>query len=483
MRFRFFSLLFLPAAILWAVSGSAAAGSPQAVNAQTGETWNPPALLYTAGGDMFSPLLVSDQTGRLHLFWGLAQAPNVQNPAGGDILFYNQKVGDSWSVPVDILSGQEIQTPSVTVDKNNTLHLVWLGTNRQMYYSQAPVEQAAHVRGWTPALPIAAAFDQPHILADASGRLHIVYSAASADGINYITSEDGGAHWSFPQHVSGSLSAYSGTSMPRIAVTGDGTLHVVWTEYRLPSGWPPTGVFYARSVDQGQTWTRAAMIMGEGYDQINIAAQNNRTIHVVWNASVDIGGRFHRVSRDGGKTWSDPFQLTGEGGTEGLPQIALDGSGRLHLVVSYSGCAWHFTWEDNTWSEPVCTRDGDTQVINLFPTQGLDIEEPTMTISAGNQIHVVFWNNRERLWYTSARLSSARRVTAVPLYTRTPVLPTLTPTARPTRTATTAPPLLPGQDTIIPSANPAHNLFASLIPALALVGIVLALRLRASRDH
>jgi hypothetical protein len=154
-------------------------------------------------------------------------------------------------------------------------------------------------------------------------------------------------------------------------------------------------------------------IAGYGYDQIAIAV-DGEIVHTVYNGMVGVGGRYHRWSQDGGKTWSPITKINGnnDGGTEGLPQLAFDSIGSLHLVTTFNNCVQYAFWQNNTWSKFKCISGERAKITK-------DIEQPAMTISEGNKLHVVFWDERKTLWYTTKEVS-APAIVATPFVTQLP---------------------------------------------------------------
>jgi hypothetical protein len=109
------------------------------------------------------------------------------------------------------------------------------------------------------------------------------------------------------------------------------------------------------------------------------------------------------------------------------------------------------------------------------------IEEPSMTISEGNKLHVVFWDDRRRLWYTTKETEAPwlppkelENISAQPDQT---LLPLSTPAIMPT-TDPTSIPLLDEQLDDIPerSIDTGQILAISLFPVVLLVVLIAALK-------
>ena len=158
----------------------------------------------------------------------------------------------------------------------------------------------------------------------------------------------------------------------------------------------------------------------------------------------------------------------GNGGSEGAPNMAVDGAGNLHVVFSQNGCVWHMRREANVWSEPACVSTG-------APAQSL-IESPTMTLSLGNRLYVMFWTDRRQLWVTTQLLPlSAQPTEAVP----TVPVPTVTPTSVPPTAAPTATPLPDYGPPPQPDQATAPGLWAlaaGVAPVVLLTLVVVAFR-------
>ncbi len=393
--------------------------------------WSYPQRI-TQGQDQISePFLVADQSGLLHLFW---------SPYSSDFqsLYYSQSDGKSWSEPVDIFSESRISGPSAVVDSKGIIHLIW-GDGLAIYYSQAPVDQATSARSWMPSITIASGFSHARILVDDQDRLYVVFPGLASTGPEMITSEDSGLTWSGETAISYTNSLDAAADYVQAAMSSNGKIHVVWTEYQLPQAWPPLGLYYSNSDDGGVTWSRAQQLASGNYNQINLATFGDQVIHVAWNGAAGTGGRYHRWSQDGGQTWSTVNTLVqaGLGGSEGPPQLAVDNLGTLHLTTSVDDQRiWYGYFQGQRWSELVYIPSGDETGIppvgqTIDTTTQRHVAYPTMSINAGNQLHLVFWDERPsqqkiQYWYTSKQTSASP----------VPFLPFPTPSPTPTLAAT-----------------------------------------------
>jgi hypothetical protein len=182
-------------------------------------------------------------------------------------------------------------------------------------------------------------------------------------------SGDGGRTWiparPVPTLPAGADECYA----PEIAFDGGGTLYYLFVGLQ-GRGNEPVGAFITSSTDRGRTFTEPRRVLGPENYQVRMAVDpdvgNEGRIHVVWlNASADapLGGLppppnpiLAMYSDDGGKTFSDPVQVSDPDRPHAVaPAIALGEDGVLHVVYydlkddardyhGLEGPRWHGTW-------------------------------------------------------------------------------------------------------------------------------------------
>lgn len=439
----------------------------QAVSARQGITdWANPILLFESNGEIYTPIVLADVYGYVHVLW-LYNNPD-QYVQGNSIkqIYYAQWDGNTWSAPVDIIANPHINSISAAVDNKGFLHLVWLGLGSNYYYSRSVITDSTRPKNWSVPKILAQGNPTGHLYSGPKGRLYLAYPGTGTSGAYYIYSDDGGASWTSPQNIVKPQSGNSSLGYTFLTISGNKTIHVVWTEFQLPQGWPPKGVYYLHSTDDGRTWSQAVQIAGEGYDQINIAARDDGTVHLCWNGMVGVDGRYHSWSTDDGMSWSTTQAIVPSGATSGPPQLIIDQTGVLHLLTTFAG-VWYGTWSNQSWSPLQNIAEAETNRTSY-------IEEAVMTLSGGNQLHAVYWADRKRLWYTS-RLISAPSIPTQVFQTETPV-PKLTDQVTPPIKATELPTVqfnssMAGNE----ETNTVTPGFFILLGAVPPIGLILAL--------
>jgi hypothetical protein len=393
------------------------AGRPASATGQEapagGDGWSEPELIYVLGPGQESVRaeLVADAFGQLHV------AVLVTAPDGGreaNRLFYIRQVDGRWSEPIDVAAGVDL--PAFEWDGRAGLHVLWRNGAHVAASPFAPLS----AQEWRPAAAYTRArTGYPEINAGPDGQLHVLYPEQGGS-IFYVRLDQDG-HPSSPSNVSATSPA-RGADWPKLAVDEAGRLHAVWTELELPGGWPPLGVYYARSDDGGDSWSEPRPLAGEGYDEINVATGPNGAVHVAWNGMAGVGGRFHRYSLDGGDNWSETVTIAELGFTDGWPQLVVDGRGVVHWLSWLGGQVSYSSWDGRAWSplQAIASSAG-------VPVGG---ERPRLALSQGNQLHALLVG--EGGWWYS------RRTIAVPATAAQP-----TPAPLPTATAAPAPSAAP----------------------------------------
>ncbi len=367
--------------------------------------WSTPVRISAPGGFAYSPYIVADQAGNLHVAW----SENVLNPAQEDIsldtIYYTSRRGTEWSNPVDIFAVSETgqaRLNQLRIDSSDRLHMIWVSESN-IIYATSPAELAGVVHSWQTVTLAEAAYTSDLVISP-DGTLHIVY-AVTQQGVYYLQSRDHGASWSYPVTIYKMPSDSYSAGNVRIEVDEPGYIHVAWGISSDDLGWSPAGIAYARSSDDGTTWDNTLMVM-EGDNLPNIGFDGQGGLHLVWdNPANTMVGRGHTWSQDHGKTWREPERIfPGYRGQTGWPVMALDSGGRFHLIFMADSPelgfprGYHTEWQGENWGE-----------LELVSGVLYGMEYPSMTVSKGNELDVVWFSYRQEeygIWFTSAQTAA-----------------------------------------------------------------------------
>jgi hypothetical protein len=453
--------------------------------AAAANVWTTPVTLFQTTGYASDPVLVPDSSGDVHLIFWTTPVKTFNSFSPGVLMYARLHNGD-WSTPVDVLAapdGAQLKQPAATIDDAGFLHVVFVaGAGGQVYYSRAHASQAAQSGAWTrPALVSLSpasngAFAVPVAIAASDGVLHFVYT--SRDGkVLYRHSDDRGVTWSSAVTLADDTASGGAADDPRIMADTTGRVFVGWSQFQLPAGWPSTGTYMVASRDTATSWSQELRVSGGNHALMNLASSATGQLYRLWLATADIGEVTGQFSNDGGETWSRPESVAPslKGGFTGFPPMAYDSAGVLHITPSASGPAkngiYHLTWNGQSWSPPTFISKGAVGKSS--------VEEPAMAISRGNQIHVVYEDDFERIWYTSQLASAPQALpealppvpvaTAVPT-PRAAALPTVQPTP------VVAPLNTPGPQPTsnVPSVDTSSDLTRVFISAAAPLVLIIA---------
>jgi hypothetical protein len=170
---------------------------------------------------------------------------------------------------------------------------------------------------------------------DSSGNLHLVWqdNTPGNSEVYYKQSTDGGATWIATKRLTWTT---GGSEAPVIGADSTGNLHVAWFD-DTPGN---TEIYHKRSTDGGVTWgaNKRLTYNSVGSHSPDIAVDSSGRVHLVWvdftPGNPDI---YYKKSVDGGATWTASARLTQTTGFSEVPALGVDTSGNLHLV-----------WQDNT---------------------------------------------------------------------------------------------------------------------------------------
>jgi hypothetical protein len=464
--------------------------------------WSPPLALLDTEASVVAPLLVVDETGRFHAFWG--EANSEIGAAAEDqatTLFYAQREEELWSSPTTVLdtAGGGSNDLSVAVDRQGLLVAAWRGGEQgEIYFSRVATAQAVLSSEWSEPQPVprpGSVSSSPVIAVDDSAVIYIVYAVPVNEGrgIYLVKSYDNGESWTEPISVfDGATANWELVDQPRLALSGDGQLHLLWLN-RPFSGPGDTVLYYAYSHDGGDNWSEAAVVQSRNQQEATvlwnqiIKAEGN-VIHRVWQEwALGQLNLWHQFSPENGRNWSEPIRVAVLNAVNSPTTLFVDRAGQLHLLYFAQSSPetaesrlslHHWVWLGEQWQ-----REED---LALDKQPILDVNSVAAAITANGQLAALFSSIVEDEEDTHHSLYISNRefvlpegvMTPQPLPTRaaTPTAtlsPTLTPEPTPTPFVTVAP-LEMNRPVTSKSQSQLVGIITGLLAAAVPVGLLFA---------
>jgi hypothetical protein len=168
---------------------------------------------------------------------------------------------------------------------------------------------------------------EPMIVEHGSGTLFVAgYPLAQQATPQLWKSTDGGATWSTVD-VGTEAQGAVGNSDVDLAIGPKGTLYFVAMDFDRKTG-EGRGIAVGASADTGKTWSWTALSRKRLDDRPWVAVTPDGTAHVIWN---DGHGVDHAVSTDGGKTWTQLPRVSDHGGSS---HLAAGPNGEMAVRIS-----------------------------------------------------------------------------------------------------------------------------------------------------
>ena len=280
--------------------------------------WRPREAV-AQGGGQYAPDLALGPDGSVHLAWfgdagsGVTQIRYAWRPLGG-----------AWRGPEPVTKGSYNQRyPRLALGPDGSIHAVWMGTS-----AASPLKEQIFYSKWRPGGPVeeplpltAEEFEQgkADVAVAPDGSIHVVWSGRSApspvdEQIRYRRMATDGK-WSEALD----LTAGAGSKRdPQVFADSEGRIHIVW------SG---GGIWYASG--KGGAFGAAEQVTDElGASLPTLAVSGSGVVHVAWMAPGSLKGR----TKDPRRGWG-PVEAISQGeGPQWSPCLAISPWGTPHLV-------------------------------------------------------------------------------------------------------------------------------------------------------
>jgi hypothetical protein len=285
-----------------------------------------------------------------------------------------RKPEENYLEPVNVSNNPgRSENPSIAVDSNNTVHLVWHDDapgNEEIFYSYKPESG-----NWSNPVNIsnnAQSSRYPCITIDKTNVIHVAWQDYGPSGhwsIYYIQKLEN-SEWSMPETITGDDIYVD----PKIIADDSSNIHLIW----LYGGYHH-GIRYAKRTKQN-TWTSQSVIVDPTtlwYPKLTV--DKNRNVHVIWGATLDFlnWNIFYSTKTELGE-WAPPINISNTGKANSINSIVSDNRGDIHCIwhddsLNYlNQCNFFYRMKkmDDTWviKSPPCTLN--TVWLNILLATG-----------------------------------------------------------------------------------------------------------------
>lgn len=453
--------------------------------------WVEPELIASSDTPFSELQLLAVADGQLHAFWNQPETGS-QNTA----IFYSGWDGIRWTPPEAILRSPagNAGAPTIVQLPDNQYFAAWASDDGQIYGSRARLgEQLTlfQARDWSSPRPLLPAAVKevyaPAVVVDAaSGIIHLVFAVRinESRGLYKMTSEDQGNSWSdVDQLFDARAAGWEAVGAPKISVSGNGTLDILWAQQRLQGNGKLTSESLHAARLDGISPTMEVQTVAEAeaiwYD---VASFRGGIVHQFWQEASSRGTLlWHRQSTDGANSWSVPTIPSSIAGT---PAMAQDEAGGVHLLQLSDKLLEHWKWEG---AEPVTNETARLNSLGLVEDAAAALSSVAKTLYV---IGTQATESPESLTTEYGLFAlggpiEIRPTGEVALPPPTTPASSPTPATTPTPTVTAAPlsPLAPdssdggsGLSTILSSTSRETRILLSLLPVGLLILLLVVMR-------
>lgn len=421
------SILFKIGLLLTILAGSLLPAA--AVQAQDGEqAWSTPVNLSNSGSAS-SPFLLRTVDGQLQAIW-------FDEIAGW---VYSLGNGVEWSPPQPGSYPFDTSIPGqILTDLGGSAHAFWLEEG-ELTWSHVRPDVLAAGGNWNPPLALAEPAVASHAAAGAGetpedpGWMHLAYvqgdgADGSPAGVYYRRVDMGRPVWSDPVMLYQSpylRSLAEGDAHVSVAVDSTGqNVYVTWDNPARER------VFFARSLDGGQTWSEPLEVdspldgsVAGGPSNIQVGVQGQNVL-LTWQS--DRSGpnctQYVQWSLDGGESWGEEQRILADLPGCSQQTSILTGEGEMsYLLTVLSDQAYLLAWNGSEWSAPQLQGalstfvDPDTfKPVRLGCRQVLRLGETLTALGCGQGDSLDIWSISRTLenteaWFSNSPVWSAPR--------------------------------------------------------------------------
>lgn len=294
----------------------------------------------------FGPALAADDDGGLHGVWSDA------GQDGSADIFYSHFVDGKWSDPVDVtegLAGWDCNARIATLP-DKSVHVVWSEVTGKFtgsgYSSTGNAAGLMYRRlkdgQWSETAIITPKGETPAALvSDGKGGLVVICSIGFGPMGRAISTHLQGDSWAPPEYLATNASLNPQES-PNVAADANGDLHMVYTAQMGGMGLMyccQTNGVWSAVASLGQTMGMPAATMARGPDG---------SVHLLRSARTGMQNALIHTRLAEGQ-WGEATTVATSMMMIGLPRMAVDREGVVHVLVPAGMQTQHYWAKDGNW--------------------------------------------------------------------------------------------------------------------------------------
>ncbi len=357
--------------------------------------WTPDERLTDIDSPSTDPAVAVDMEGVVHVVW-------VGERGGPTNIYYRKREDGTWTNEESLTADEgHAWIPAIETDLGGNVHVAW-SQRRGTYMSSQIYYKFWNGFGWSTDEQLTAtdgSSGRAKLVAPLSGILHVLYCDEYGDGeAIHAVRFHAGTNWLPPVAISEeAISARD----PDAEEDPEGNIHAVWAEYHdTPVGLHQ--IYYAKW--NGVTWCAPELLTEQEATAGApvIAVEPSGKLHVVWVDVRDGNDEIYYKHWDG-EAWSQDERFTNDTYSSTHPSIAADSLGNVHVVWADNRAGnyeiYYSRFNGNVWTE-------DTRVTYASGTS----DYPDIATDSQGNVHLVWCDQRdghEEIYYKSAYLVGA----------------------------------------------------------------------------
>ena len=429
------------------------------------------------------PKITSDAYGNLYVAW-----ESWKNDETSKSIYFSKFVDHQWQQPVELVySNQDVLLGDIFVTSNGRINILW-ATGNEISITHCEKADTHNIHNWEKTLVASSdgsiAYPSfPHLAVSEKQQLWVV-SWALPKGVYINVSKDGDT-WQPDQLIWAAPNNKSAPSNGLILITDDNVL-LTWSEHTEINSWMGQAIWLATINTQDlnsfqiREVIRTSLPEGPTVDWPSIFRGPNKTLFLFWDNGVGSRtGRYYQISTDMGQTWGPIKNIfsgkDGLSGQAGPVQVVIDSNDQVYFFSAAFGpdgiaAIRYFSEVNGVWSDYLTIKNDQLSD---------DYEIPSVTITGGNTIHVVWHDIIGRVFYKSILTSApAIPLPTPPVKAEATLINTADPSEVNTQTAVkTVQPVstfteYPGNPTANSMETPMFPLIASGLAVMILISVV-----------